>query len=111
MNPTAELYNAMQLAFDHFNNDLFNKTLPQVLFTNQRQQGVMGYFAPNRWTSVKGKNCHEIAINPLYVGKATLIELMQTLVHEMVHCWQFCHGGYFSPSPEIGGLAIPHPIH
>jgi predicted SprT family Zn-dependent metalloprotease len=92
MSPTAELYNAMQIAFDHFNNDLFIGKLPQVLFTNQRQQGVMGYFAPNRWTSTKGKNCHEIAINPLYVGKATLIELMQTLVHEMVHCWQFCHG-------------------
>lgn len=92
MNPTAELYNAMQIAFDHFNSELFNNTLPQVLFTNQRQQGVMGYFAPNRWTSTKGKNCHEIAINPLYVGKATLIELMQTLVHEMVHCWQYCYG-------------------
>ena len=92
MNPTAELTNAMQLAFDHFNNHLFSNKLPQVLFTNQRQQGVMGYFAPNRWTSTQGKHCHEIAINPSYVGKATLIELMQTLVHEMVHCWQFCFG-------------------
>src|SRR6185437_2771166 len=92
MNPTAELSNAMQLAFDHFNHDLFNNKLPQILFTNQRQQGMMGYFAPNRWTSTRGKHCHEIAINPTYVGKATLIELMQTLVHEMVHCWQFCHG-------------------
>lgn len=92
MNPTAELSNAMQLAFDHFNYDLFDNKLPPILFTNQRQQGMMGYFAPNRWTSTNGNHCHEIAINPSYVGKATLIELMQTLVHEMVHCWQFCFG-------------------
>ena len=92
MKPTAELYNSLQLAFDHFNAELFDGELPQVLFTNQRQHGVMGYFAPNRWASNDGQQCHEIAINPLYVGKATLIELMQTLVHEMVHCWQQCHG-------------------
>lgn len=92
MNPTSEFYNSMQLAFDHFNEALFSGKLPQILFTNQRQKKVMGYFAPNRWATDDGKNCHEIAINPLYVGRATLIELMQTLVHEMVHCWQYCYG-------------------
>lgn len=92
MKPTAELYNAMQVAYDHFNDELFDGTLPSVLFTNQRQNGVMGYFAPNRWTSTDGQKCHEIAINPLYVGKSSLIELLQTLVHEMAHCWQECHG-------------------
>lgn len=82
----------MQVAFDHFNEHLFNNKLPQILFTTQRQHQVMGYFAPNRWASADGKKCHEIAINPLYVGRATLIGLMQTLVHEMVHCWQECFG-------------------
>lgn len=53
---------------------------------------MMGYFSPNRWSSTNGKKCHELAINPLYVGRATLIELMQTIVHEMCHCWQECYG-------------------
>jgi predicted SprT family Zn-dependent metalloprotease len=92
MTPTEELYSALQSAYDHFNERLFARKLPLILFTTQRQHGMMGYFSPNRWASSKGKNCHEIAINPLYVGRATLIELMQTLVHEMAHCWQYCHG-------------------
>ncbi|HAU4159333.1 TPA: SprT-like domain-containing protein [Legionella anisa] len=90
--PTEELYSALQVAYNHFNNSLFDAKLPPILFTFQRQQGMMGYFAPNRWASSQGKNCHEIAINPLYVGRAKLIELMQTLVHEMTHCWQHCYG-------------------
>ena len=92
MNPTKELYNAIQMLYNHFNETLFDYSLPPVLFTNQRQVGIMGYFSANRWASSEGKRCHEIAINPVYVGRATLIELMQTLVHEMVHCWQECHG-------------------
>ncbi|MBY0380087.1 MAG: SprT-like domain-containing protein [Burkholderiales bacterium] len=92
MNPTQEWTSSIQLAFDHFNEALFNNQLPQVLFSSQRQSGVMGYFASDRWASVNGKKCHEIAINPLYVGRSTLIEFMQTLVHEMVHCWQYCYG-------------------
>jgi predicted SprT family Zn-dependent metalloprotease len=92
MTPTAELYTALQKLYTHFNNTLFEKQLPDVIFTNQRQVGVMGYFSPNRWASKQGKHCHEIAINPIYVGKASLIELMQTMVHEMTHCWQQCYG-------------------
>lgn len=92
MNPTQEWTSSIQLAFDHFNSELFNGQLPQVLFSSQRTSGVMGYFASERWASMNGKKCHEISINPLYVGRSTLIEFMQTLVHEMVHCWQFCYG-------------------
>jgi predicted SprT family Zn-dependent metalloprotease len=53
---------------------------------------MFGYFSPDRWASKEGKKCHEIAINPEYVARVTLIELMQTLVHEMAHCWQYCYG-------------------
>ena len=93
MTPTEELYLALQTAYNHFNQALFADKLPSILFTTQRQKGMMGCFFANRWaSSTKGNKCHEIAINPLYVSKATLIELMQTLVHEMVHCWQYCYG-------------------
>ncbi|WP_103654526.1 SprT-like domain-containing protein [Agarilytica rhodophyticola] len=92
MTPTSELYSSLQKSFDFFNETLFDRGLPTVIFTVQRQKSVMGYFAPDRWASKEGKNCHEIAINPSYVGQAAIIELFQTLVHEMVHCWQHVHG-------------------
>lgn len=90
--PTSELYESLQIAYEHFNKKLFASKLVKVIFTVQRKKGVMGYFAPERWGSLTGKKCHEIAINPSYLANARLIEVMQTLVHEMVHCWQFCYG-------------------
>lgn len=92
MEPTSELYESLQIAYKHFNKRLFNESLVKVIFTVQRQKGVMGFFAPDRWGSLEGTKCHEIAINPSYIANARLIEVMQTLVHEMVHCWQFCYG-------------------
>lgn len=92
MHPTTELYDSLQIAFEHFNSALFDSKLDKVIFTVQRQKGVMGYFAPDRWGNLKGKKCHEIAINPSYIANCRLIEVMQTLVHEMAHCWQHCFG-------------------
>ncbi len=92
MHPSSELYDSLQKAFDHFNAGLFHAELPKVIFTVQRKKGVMGYFAPDRWGNLGGKRCHEIAINPSYIANSRLIEVMQTLVHEMVRCWQFCLG-------------------
>ena len=92
MHPTTELYSSLQLAYGHFNSALFESELPDVIFTVQRQKGVMGYFAPDRWGNLSGNKAHEIAINPSYIANSRLIEVMQTLVHEMVHCWQHCFG-------------------
>jgi hypothetical protein len=92
MKPTDELYKSLDFAYQHFNKYLFADRLPLVLFTLQRQKGTMGYFIPDRWTSTSGKYCHEISINPAHMGRSRVIDVMQTLVHEMVHCWQFCHG-------------------
>jgi predicted SprT family Zn-dependent metalloprotease/ribosomal protein S27E len=90
--PTQQLYGALQTAYDHFNKTLFDSSLPPVLFTTQRQKNVMGYFSLNRWVDNGGTRCSEIAINPAYVGRSALLELLQTIVHEMAHCWQFEHG-------------------
>lgn len=92
MHPTNELYTSLIEAYEHFNVALFKGELPTVIFTVQRQKGVMGYFAPDRWDGFNDKNCSEISINPAYIGNSRLIEVMQTLVHEMVHCWQHCLG-------------------
>jgi len=97
MKPTDELYKSLQSAYAHFNSVLFENKLPNVIFTVQRQKGILGYFAPERWSSLSGKHCHEIAINPSHMGESRLIEVLQTLVHEMVHCWQFCFGNASRP--------------
>ncbi len=92
MLPTEELYRSLEIAYAHFNAALFDSKLPHVIFTVQRQKGVMGYFTPDRWGSLKGEKCHEIAINPSYIAQSRMIEVVQTLVHEMAHCWQHCFG-------------------
>lgn len=92
MKPTPELYESLDEAYSYFNEKLFDSSLPKVIFTVQRQAGVMGYFAPERWGNLEGTKCHEIAINPSYIANSCLIEVLQTLVHEMVHCWQYCYG-------------------
>lgn len=92
MKPSKELYESLDIAFDFFNKHLFDGELPDVMFTVQRKKGVLGYFAPDRWGNQGGQECHEIAMNPSYVANSRLIEVMQTLVHEMTHCWQFCYG-------------------
>ena len=97
-NPTTEFYQALQNAFEHFNTALFDGSLPNVMFSIHRQNNVMGYFSSRRWGDNKAnsdlseKTCDEIAINPDYVGRSAIIELFQTLVHEMAHQWQYCHG-------------------
>jgi hypothetical protein len=92
MYPSEELYKSLHFAFNHFNQELFRGKLPDVIFTVQRQVDVVGYFAAERWVSPTGKRRHEIAINPVHMGQSRVIEVMQTLVHEMVHCWQYCYG-------------------
>ncbi|MEX1669439.1 MAG: putative SprT family Zn-dependent metalloprotease [Pseudohongiellaceae bacterium] len=92
MTPSQELYSSLHFAYSHFNDELFGNELPVVIFTVQRTKGVMGYFSPKRWGSLGGRKCDEIAINPAYVANSRLIEVMQTLVHEMVHCWQYNFG-------------------
>lgn len=92
ISPTTQFYNEMQATFKYFNNLLFDGKLPDVMFTLQRNNQVMGYFSSDRWASKNGNKCHEIAINPSYVARSSVIEFMQTLVHEMTHLWQHSFG-------------------
>ncbi|WP_370978600.1 SprT-like domain-containing protein [Agaribacterium sp. ZY112] len=89
---TKELYSALEAAYGHFNDHLFKGSLPEVVFTMHRSVGTLGYFIPDRWASEKKGTKHEISINPIYIGKYRIIDVLETLVHEMVHCWQYCHG-------------------
>lgn len=90
--PTRETYEELQVAYDHFNNELFEGQLPSCLITLQREKRTFGYFSPARFASLTGQTTDEIALNPTYFAVVPIVETLQTLAHEMVHLWQEHHG-------------------
>lgn len=86
--PTMQMYTFVQDAYDFFNDRLFAGKLPPCLLTLQREKNTMGYFSSNRWQGGGKQVVHEIALNPAFFITHKPLELMQTLVHEMVHLWQ-----------------------
>jgi len=92
-NPTQQFYTLLQDAYEFFNHELFvkignNAPLPNCMITMQREKNTMGYFSRNRWVDSKGNKTHEIALNPAYFANHNVIEIFQTLTHEMCHLWQ-----------------------
>lgn len=93
MTPTDQTYSELQEAFNFYNKELFNGEIPYCLITLQRKDRTYGYFSAKRFSlRDMEKTTDEIAMNPIYFGVTPLTEIMQTLVHEMVHAWQFHHG-------------------
>jgi len=54
----------------------------------------MGYASRRRWVSGVDESIRidELSLNPEYFMSGNPIEVLQTLVHEMVHIWQYHHG-------------------
>lgn len=93
MQPTVTAYAELQKAYDHFNVELFSGSLPDCLLTLQREKKTYGYFSHQRFVhSADGTRTDEIALNPAYFGVVPIKEVMQTIVHEMTHLWQFHFG-------------------
>lgn len=91
--PTTEAYGELQRAFSHFNEHLFGGQLPECLITFQREKSTYGYFSSERFVHRDGvSTTDEIAINPSYFAVVPIGEILQTIVHEMVHAWQFRFG-------------------
>ncbi len=90
--PTRQIYDVLIYAFNFFNKKLFADSLPKCIITFHRQRKVMGYAAFDRWTDKSGDKVNEIAVNPEYFMHYPLIEIFQTICHEMVHIWQICYG-------------------
>ncbi len=88
MKPTVESYQPFQEAYDFFNERLFSGELPACLITFQRQKRIMGYVSLERWVNNQQEYSHELAINPEYFANYPVLEICQTLCHEMVHIWQ-----------------------
>ena len=62
------------------------------MVTVQRGKPFYGFFAPERWKNNAGEKVHEIALNTAYFHERNMIEVFQTLVHEMCHLWQHDNG-------------------
>lgn len=90
--PTEATYDELQIAFDFFNTHLFDSQLPQCLITLQREKRTYGYFSPERFINSDGEKTDEIAMNPAYFAICPPEEVLQTLVHEMTHLWQYHFG-------------------
>jgi predicted SprT family Zn-dependent metalloprotease len=91
---TGREYTAFDDAYDWFNNQLFAGKLPPCLITLQRKARSRGYFANERFghrTRTKTLT-DELALNPDTFIDRSDKEILSTLVHEMVHCWQEHHG-------------------
>jgi SprT-like family len=86
-------YGGLQEAYDHFNNGLFDGTLPDCFITYQRKAHSAGYFSPDRFSGRVGQfGKHELALNPDgFIGQSDE-QICQTLVHEMTHVWQQAFG-------------------
>ncbi|MEN8131703.1 MAG: SprT-like domain-containing protein [Pseudomonadota bacterium] len=90
--PTDSFYRYLEEAFSFFNRTLFKDRLPACLLTVQRDKSLMGFFSPNRWTDPEGNTVHELALNPSYFSRHNLMEVFQTIVHELAHNWQHSFG-------------------
>lgn len=91
-NATPEAYQELQQAYEHFNRELFEGQLPGCLITLHRDRKTMSYFSPTRFGSRRGQLSDEISLNPTYFGTLSVSQVMQALVHEMVHQWQAHRG-------------------
>jgi hypothetical protein len=92
INPDA-VYKTLNAAFDYFNKTLFAWSLPVPVLSIRAKSKSAGYFAPARMANPKAKKevFHEIALNPSTFDRPP-VEILSTLVHDMVHLWQEVSG-------------------
>src|SRR5260370_37082719 len=93
-NPTTQTFTSLATAYDFFNRELFNGSLPPCLITMQRHKGAYGYFSGERFASLDDPKevTDEIALNPLHFATQKPVKVLSTLVHEMAHLWQHHYG-------------------
>ena len=91
--PTERLYDGLQDAYRTFNERLFDGGLPPVLITLQRKGNSFGFYRANGFQNKGGADnaLPELALNPTHFQRDDK-RTLSTLLHEMVHHWQYCHG-------------------
>lgn len=91
--PTEEQFQALNHAYQYFNQKLFENQLAGCILNFSRKRNTHGFMAPERWRRVGEKeySTHEISLTPTTLSR-TPIEVFSTLVHEMAHLWQWDFG-------------------
>ena len=84
---TIILFSALQNCYNYFKQELFNNCLPPVILTLNRKVRCMGYYMPYAWLNKSKDIVPEININP-GILELPVVEVMQTLTHEMCHHFQ-----------------------
>ena len=87
---TSMEYAGFEGAYDWFNKRLFGGKLPPCLITLQRKAKSRGYYAQDRFghRTDSQSSTDELALNPDTFVERSDKDILSTLVHEMVHCWQ-----------------------
>jgi predicted SprT family Zn-dependent metalloprotease len=90
--PTTEAYPELSDAYRFFNDEIFEGKLPHCMINMARKSHkTRAYYWDRRF--VKGDTVvGEISLNPDFFRLRTDRETLSTLVHEMVHCWQYNFG-------------------
>jgi hypothetical protein len=83
--PTMAIYQALQAAFDHFNQHLFDDELPDCVITIRSSNRVEEYFHHQRFTSPGGEFVDEIGLSHRHFSLKPVEEAMPTLVHATFH--------------------------
>jgi predicted SprT family Zn-dependent metalloprotease len=95
---TEETYTELQIGYDFYNSKLFGGQLPRCTITFQRDRQTMGCFSARSFIRRGERQTDEIVMNPDYVARVPRIVILQTLVQEMVHLWQY----HFGNSSQTG---------
>ena len=88
--PTEQQFQALNKAYQYFNQVLFGGQLPGCILNFSRKKGTHGFMAPGRWRRVGEQDytTHEISLTPYTLYREPIL-VFSTLVHEQVHLWQW----------------------
>lgn len=86
--PTQRMFAALEIAYVHFNDTLFERELPPALLNLSRLSGgksavTLGFFQPEAWRGDSGNIC-ELSMTPISTARGPQ-QYYSTLVHEMAH--------------------------
>jgi hypothetical protein len=91
--PTVEQNQKYQAVFDYFNTTLFEGRLHSCMLLFTRNARIVGgYFSPERWTDDDGRMIHEIGLNVNIMREQSVGDMLQVVIHEMIHLDQWLRG-------------------
>ena len=99
--PTPAQFSAYQQAFDYLNRTLFDNSLPDCMLSfSRRRRSSHTLFTAEQWREESGSAASEISLNIKQLCESEPIDVLATLVRQMVHLWQerfgnpACNGYY-----------------